>query len=607
MLESDKYKNFGLFFLESMKDFGKRAVIEWKEEKKYRNLNGNELTEKVYECAKAIEAVSKEFGIKEYDKAAILSENRWEWIVADFGSAFNKLITIPIYTTTTPLQIQFVLEHSETKICFVSNQSLLDKILKIKDQLPELKLIVCFNEIKLKDNSIINFNEFLKKAHHHKFHLFPKKDFRSIENYLSHKTDSIEETDIFTIIYTSGTTGLPKGVCLTHNNILSNILSCQKAFEIGKDDVFLSYLPLAHTYERTAGYYFPISVGTKIVYAQSIDSISTQLVEVKPTVMTSVPILFEKMYSRILKNSENYSYIRQKIFKAAIKLANQKNLNKNKIKYKVADKLVYSKVRERLGGRMRFFISGGAALKKDIANIFDNMGILILEGYGMTEASPVISVNRVDNNFIGTVGLPLDGVNVKISEESEILVQGKNVMEGYYKNDEETKKTIIEGWLYTGDIGEIDEKGRIKITDRKKTLYKTAGGKYISLTHIEDVLSSSKYIDQIMTTGGDRMFVTALIVPDFEELKKYCIDNRIEYANDKDVLYDSRIVELFQNEINKYQEQLAKYERVRRFKLISEKFTIENGELTPTLKLKRKIIEKLYSQVIEDMYVINKI
>ncbi|MGH2575672.1 MAG: AMP-dependent synthetase/ligase, partial [Ignavibacteria bacterium] len=362
----------------------------------------------------------------------------------------------------------------------------------------------------------------------------------------------------------------------------------------------------AHSYERTAGYYFPFAVGAKIVYAQSIDTLNKQFAETKPTIVTSVPILFNKMYTRLIKNSETLPFLRKKIFNFALSKAKKYGNNKKHLLWKLSDKLVFTKIRKRLGGNIRFFISGGSALNKEVAETFDSFGITILEGYGMTEASPVIAVNRPGKNKFGTVGIPLDGVNVKIAGDGEIIVNGDNVMKGYYKDKAETDKTVINGWLHTGDIGEFDEDGVLKITDRKKTLFKTAGGKYISLTHIEETISRSKYIEQIIAFGGDRMFVAALIVPEFEEMTAFAKVNDISAMNNEDLVKNPYIIRLIESEINKYQSNLAKYERVRKFTLVNRPFSIETGELTPTMKIKRKVIEDMYKEEIENMYEIGK-
>ena len=585
----DSILNFGQLFIEAINNYGNRTILEWKENDVYKTLSGQELQQLVYGVSRAIE----KFNLKSNDKAAIISESRFEWVVSDFACIFNRIITVPIYTTMTSEQIGYILRHSESKLCFVSNRMLLDKVISIKQNLPDLRKVVCYNEFENVPEYVFSYKELLKAG---------DGSTAELKFGLQEKAELINENDLLTIIYTSGTTGVPKGVCLSHRNIISNLKSCHKAFQVNESDTFLSFLPLAHAYERTAGYYFPISAGAKIVYAHNIDTLMQQISEVTPTIIAAVPIFFNKVHSRMLKYVENLRLFKRKIFESGLKAGRKYMKSKNHFIWKLYDKLVFMKMKQRLGGRVRFFVSGGSALSDDIGEFFDSAGILILEGYGMTEASPVISANREDNYKFGTVGIPLDGVTVKIAEDGEIIVKGDNVMKGYYKDEEETIKTIVNGWLHTGDIGEFDEAGRLKITDRKKALYKTAGGKYVSLTHIEDTINRSKYIDQIIAFGGDRMFVSALVVPDFEELKTYADKNGIQYSDNEGLTRHTGIIKFIESEIDLHQDNLAKYERVRRITLLTKPFSIESGELTPTLKIKRKVVEEKHGDKIEKMY-----
>jgi long-chain acyl-CoA synthetase len=382
--------------------------------------------------------------------------------------------------------------------------------------------------------------------------------------------------------------------------------ACGRAFEVTSSDRFLSFLPLAHSYERTTGYYFALSSGAEIYYAKNIDTLQTQLAEVKPTLFTSVPLLYNRIYSRLMKNLRSLPAHKQVIAKWAFGAARKYRQRKDSYFWKLADKLVFKKIRERTGGNFRIIISGGSALNRSIAEFFDGIGITIFEGYGLTETSPVISVNRIGRNKFGTVGIPLDGVNVKIAEDGEILVKGDSVMMGYYKNEEETNKTIIDGWLHTGDIGEIDSEGFLKITDRKKSLIKTEGGKYISLTHVEETLTTSDYIDQVSAfAADDKTFVSALIVPNFDELKSFADAKSIPFHDESELTQNAEITKLIETEINRVQANHAKYERVRKFTLLTAPFTIEGGELTPSLKIKRRVIEEKYKDAINKMYAVN--
>ncbi|MCW8812790.1 MAG: long-chain fatty acid--CoA ligase, partial [Chlorobium sp.] len=370
------------------------------------------------------------------------------------------------------------------------------------------------------------------------------------------------------------------------------------------------FLPLCHIFERMAGYYTAFAAGCTIYYAESIEKVATNLQEAKPTLMTSVPRLFERIQSRIIKNVESQSVTKQKIFYWALEMGKQFVAAKKKgsipltlsAKHKIADKLVFKKLRERTGGRLRFFISGGAALSKELGEFFEAVGIQIVEGYGLTESSPVIAGNRPDDYKFGTVGKPLPGVEIKIASDGEILARGPNIMKGYYKKKKETEETVINGWLHTGDIGVFDSDGFLMITDRKKHLFKTSAGKYIAPTPIENIFLTSKYIDQFVLIGDRRTFLSALIVPDYEALKEYADAHKISYTDESELTGNEKIYKLIEDDMSKLQKKLANYERVRKFALLDQPFTIETGEITPSLKIKRKVVEEKYNYLIEQMY-----
>ena len=542
----------------------------------------------------------KRSGLKESDKIAIISENSVEWVIFDFACMYLKLISIPIYTSLSVSQIKFILENSESKICFVSNSLLLEKVLKIKPELPGLKNVVVFKNTDLKkyeNDSVISFQDITNEE--------TGISDQEITDTLKKLSSEVTGRDTLTIIYTSGTTGIPKGVMLSHKNIYSNIQACQKVLTIDENDTFLSYLPYSHSYERTAGYYLALFCGAKIYYAQNIDTIAKQLTEAKPTIVITVPRLLDKIYNKLLNSSESMEEgLKKKLFLWAINIASETNDTKmrNSFKYKIADKLVFKKIRAKTGGNIRFFVSGGGALNKITGEFFDNIGITIIEGYGLTETSPVISVNKPDKNKYGTVGEPLEGVSVKLTEENEILIKGDLVMEGYYKDEVNTNEMIKDGWLYTGDIGEIDSDGYLKITDRKKSLMKTSGGKYVSPTHIEDLLMRVGYFENVSVIGNERMYITALIVPDKTLMTNYAVKNNISFNSYSDLLKDNDLLKLIRKDIDKVQSDLANYEKVRKFTLLENSFSIENGELTPTMKIKRKFVEEKFKDEIEKMY-----
>lgn len=582
------------YFLKIIKDFGlNKKSFFTKEDDEYIPFS-------LHDLAKNIICLTEFFKSKNLnpgDKVAIFSENRIEWVCVDFACMFSKTVSVPLYTSTAENQIHYILENSESKICFVSSSFLADRILKLKQDIPSLVEIVVFNNVAVDENSfskISLYSDIINKQN--------LPDENRILSELIKLSDSVIEDDLLTIIYTSGTTGVPKGVMLTHGNIYSNVKSCMKVLPIDVSDRFLSYLPYSHIYERTAGYYLALFSGAEIYYAQNIETISAQLPEVKPTIVITVPRLLDKIYIRLMKSSETIDgKLKKFLFEWAIDLANS-DADKSSIKWKLADKLVYKKIREKTGGQVRFFVSGGGALNRHIGQFFENTGLTTLEGYGLTETSPVVCVNPPDKNKYGTVGKAVDGVEIKLSDDNEILVKGKLVMQGYYNDEKATGDVIKDGWFYTGDIGVIDNEGYLKITDRKKSFFKTSGGKYIAPVQIEDLISSLEYVENVVVIGNERMFVTALIIPVENELIEYSRKNNINFGSYDKLLTDIKLHELIQKDIDAKQKDLAHFERVRRFKLLKDPFTIESGELTPTLKVKRKFVEEKYSKEIEEMY-----
>ncbi len=542
-------------------------------------------------------------GLKKNDSVALISENRPEWVYADFAMQLLGIINVPLYPSLTSDSIEYILNDSEARAIIVSTGFQLNKVQKIVNKCKHLKYIIIFNEHEDTDSvkNIFTFNQIQEKGKEKK-----KNDL----NFLIKSSEAIKDSDVCTIIYTSGTTGEPKGVILTHRNIISNVNAALDIFPITKDDIFLSFLPLCHIFERMAGYYTAFAAGCTIYYAESIEKVATNLQEAKPTLMTSVPRLFERIQSRIIKNVESQSVSKQKIFYWALRIGKDYVSARKKgsvppplkLKHKIADKLVFHKLRERTGGRLRFFISGGAALSKELGEFFEAVGLQIIEGYGLTESSPVIAANRPDDYKFGTVGKPLPGVEVKIASDGEILARGPNIMQGYYKKKKETEETVINGWLHTGDIGAFDTDGFLMITDRKKHLFKTSAGKYIAPTPIENIFLTSKYIDQFVLIGDRRMFLSALIVPDYESLKEYADAHKIPYTNESDLTGNEQIYKLIETDMGKLQKKLANYERVRKFALLDKPFTIETGEITPSLKIKRKVVEEKYNYLIEKMY-----
>jgi long-chain acyl-CoA synthetase len=512
-------------------------------------------------------------------------------------------VDVPLYPSLTSDSIEYILNNSESRGIIVSNKFQLNKILKIRENCSKLEFIIILNE---KDSVSSDENIFTFKEVQLKGGKLKQED----PIYFKDKMHKVRKDDLCTIIYTSGTTGEPKGVLLTHWNILSNSKAALEILPIYESDVWLSFLPLCHIFERMGGYYTGFASGGTMCYAESIEAVSTNLMEIKPTLMTSVPRLFERIYSKVIKNVDSQPVKKQKIFYWALnagkeyaqaKKAKQISLSLS-LRYKLANKLVLQKIREKTGGNLRFFISGGAALARELGEFFEALGILIIEGYGLTESSPVITANRLDDYKFGTVGKVIPGVEVKIAQDGEILARGPNIMQGYYKNKKETGAVLKNGWLHTGDIGVFDAEGFLVITDRKKHLFKTTAGKYIAPTPIENLFVSSKFIDQFVLIGDSRMFLSALIVPDFEAVKEYADSHKIPYSSTEELAKNAEIYKVIENDMTKLQKQLANYERVRKFVLLDKPFSIETGEITPSMKIKRKFVEERYRHMIEEMY-----
>ncbi len=546
-----------------------------------------------------------DFGFRPKDRIGIISENRIEWVIADLAIASIGAISVPIFPTLTPKQIEYTYNDCSASAIIVSNNFQLKKVLEVKDNIPSLRQIIVMNdefspqEIQIKTmKSIIEAGE------------------KSCENQncaeiLDNTISKINNDDILTLIYTSGTTGNPKGVMLTHKNILANYEGIRENYDLHDKDTSVSYLPLSHSYERTTGYYSLFFIGITIGLAESIDGLVNFIQEIKPTVMTTVPRFLETIKKKVYSNMAKESSIKQGIFKQAMEVG-RKLIYKHQegkspmlleMQYKLYDKLVYHKIRERMGGRLRLLVSGGAALSDDVYEFFTTVGITTVQGYGLTEAAPVVSANRQDKIEIGTIGKPLFNVQVRFAEDGEILVKGDNVMKGYWGDEEATRMAIDEdGWLYTGDVGVLTKLGNIKITDRKKNIFVSSGGKNIAPQPIENLLSQSKFIDHVMLIGEKREYCTALITPNYEQLEGLAKEFDIKYDSPSELTGNPKIINHLKKEIDYYQKDLAKYEKVRKFAMLSEPFTIENGELSPKMSIKRHVVEKKYAEIISQLY-----
>ncbi|MEX1274736.1 MAG: long-chain fatty acid--CoA ligase [Bacteroidota bacterium] len=577
----------------------RRPMLMHKVEKQYLPISFTEYRRNVERFALGLAS----FGIAKHDRVAIIAENRPEWIIADMAIVCLGAVGVPIYPTLTPKQIEFIFNDAGVKLAIVSNPFQLAKVTRIKSEVPSLRSTVMMNpKTEAGEAGVYGFSDVYRLGEE-----FEKKH----PAYFQESLASPKPEDLLTIIYTSGTTGNPKGVMLTHTNLVSNIKSAADTIPFNDKDTLLSFLPLCHSFERMAGYYTAMACGATVAYAESVETVRDNLLEIKPTIVTTVPRLFERIHSRVMKQVDSSPALRRKIFQWGLSVGKQyaQALRSGsvspalKAQHVLADKLVYHKLKKRTGGRIRFFVSGGAALPQALGEFFEAMGIIIIEGYGLTETSPVLTANRLDDYKFGTVGKPIPGVEIKIAEDGEILAKGPNIMSGYYNNPAATAEAIdSHGWFHTGDIGTYDAQGHLMITDRKKHLFVSSGGKNIAPQPIESLFLTCKYIDQFVLIGDGRMFLTALIVPEFENLKEYAKNFGISFSLDSDLAQMAEIRKLYDQEIQSLQKDLPSFERVRRFELLPQALTVENGEITPTMKVKRKVVEQKYSTVIEKMY-----
>lgn len=580
--------------LRAVDEFDKQDGFKYKEHGTYVPISHREVLSWVHQVALGLESL----GIERGSSVALLSENRFEWVIADLATLTAGCINVPIYSTLPAIQIEYILRDSRSRAIFVSDAMQLEKIFAVAQALPHLEHIIVFDE-QCAGDRVITLQQLRKRG-------ASRSDAPGFKQMIA----PIEASDRASIIYTSGTTGSPKGAILSHWNFISNVESAASLFDIGPSDTCLSFLPLSHALERMAGYYIMLYCGATIAYAESIDTVPQNFLEVRPTVMVSVPRLYEKMYARVMQNATSGSLIKKYLFFWALKTGKQyvhahlegRVTGSLRRKYKIASRLVFSKLKARTGGRMRFFVSGGAPLLQDIAEFFYAAGLPVLEGYGLTETSPVIAVNTFQDFKFGTVGKALPGLETRVADDGELLVKGPNVMEGYFNQPEHTAETIVDGWLHTGDIVSIDPEGFITITDRKKDIVVTASGKNIAPQPIENVLKSSKYISQAVLVGNKRKFISAIIVPNFENLLRLAKAARVPFTDLKSLIASPLVVAKIEKEIERKSAHLAGFEQIKKFILLDKDFSIETDELTPTLKVKRDVIEQKFKHQIDALY-----
>ena len=584
--------------LEAVVRHGKPNTVSEKRDKKWVHISSTEFVRRVRHIALGL----ADAGIRPQDRVALISENRPEWSIADLAILSLGAITVPLYTTQAIEQIEFILKDSGARAILVSGGRILKHARKGFENLEQVEHVIIFDPGSANEVPQAKTLENIEARGAE----IEGQDPLAFDKL----TANGRPDDLATIIYTSGTTGEPKGVMLTHENFMTDVLSITTGLPISSSDTSLSVLPLSHIFERTVFYVF-CYMGVSVNYAPSFDVVGEYLREVQPTIMTAVPRLFEKVYHRIVKKGMSAGGLKSRIFARSLEIGQRYAELKYKgeripltlkARYAVADRLVFTKWREGIGGRLRYFVSGGAPLSPTLSYSFLGAGINILQGYGMTETC-IVCANRPEDNCVGSIGKPFQGIEVRIAEDGEMLVRGPNVMRGYYGHPDATLAVMHNGWFATGDVGYIDDHGHIWLTDRKKDLFKLSNGKYIAPQLIESLLKQSEFVNQVVVVGSSRKFPAALIVPDWEALKSALrAEGKDATGTHADLASQSAAVKLVQKDITTITAHLTDYERVRRVALLAEEFSIEKGEMTPTLKVKRAVIDQKYGDLIDELY-----
>ncbi|MEO8192809.1 MAG: long-chain fatty acid--CoA ligase [Gemmatimonadales bacterium] len=584
-------------FFDAIEKFDKPDALQVKKGTAYLPISHREIKRRVTHAALGLQSL----GLKPGDRVGLLSENRPEWAIADYACLTSGVTDVPIYPTLPADQIAYVLSDSGAVAIFVSTAEQAAKIAEVRSQLPHLTHVISFEDAGPKAD--MTFAQLEQRG-------AAAENPASQQEY-SRIAQSVAPDDLATLIYTSGTTGNPKGVMLTHNNIHSNVEASRLKLPFTGDDVSLSFLPLSHIFQRMADYLM-FATGSSIAYAESLDTVPVNMMEVRPTIVFSVPRLYEKMYARVLQNALSSGFVKRKIFLwargvanrwADVKLSGKEPGGLLARQYSLAQKLVFSKLKERTGGRIRYFVSGGAPLAPEINRFFYAAGLTILEGYGLTETSPVIGVNTPEEFRIGTIGRPVPGVEVRIAPDGEILTRGPSVMKGYYNNPTATAEAIdADGWFHTGDIGEIQAGDFIAITDRKKDIIVTAGGKNIAPQPIENLVKTNKYVSQAVMIGDNRKFPSMLIVPNFDQLEAWAKRKNILWTDRAQLVRMPEVQELMEKEVMSQLPGLAHFETPRKIGLLEHDFSLEKGEMTPTQKVKRRVVDKHYKELIDSLY-----
>ena len=584
-------------FDEAVKRKSRPDALRVKREEGFQALSSEEVRSQV----QGVVAGLMKLGVKPGDRIALLSENRPEWLVSDIAILSAGAINVPIYPTLPATQIEGLLNDAGVKVIILSTQEQLEKIREIQSKVPSLQTTLVMDLEEAESDRLLSFNNLRVDGQ--------RVWQRDPSRYLKVR-QGIGPKDVATIIYTSGTTGPPKGVMLSHANIVANVLGLCRVFHFDHKDTVLSFLPLSHIFERTADYLM-FYCGVSIAYAESIEKVPLNMLEIQPTVVACVPRFFEKLHDRVMESRKLSSGLKRMLTDWAFDVGGRHTRHVLEgttpppslaCQRFLASKIVFAKLQKRLGGRLRFFISGGAPLDPSLAEFFLSAGILILEGYGLTETSPVIAVNLPNRFKFGTVGQALPGMEVRIADDGEVLTRGQSVMLGYYKMPEETREVLKEGWLHTGDIGQLDSEGFLKITDRKKDLIVTAGGKNVAPQPIERLLKSSPVLLNAVVLGDRRPYLSALVVPNSEVLTNHAREKGLSFGSYAELLQNSRIREFLLSEVEKSTAGLASFEKVRKVIPVERDFSIEDGELTPTLKVKRRVVENRFKNEIEALY-----
>jgi long-chain acyl-CoA synthetase len=544
-------------------------------------------------------------GVRAGDRVALISESRPEWLLCDFAILAGGAVTVPIYPTLSAAQARYILEDSGARLAIVSTRLQLDKVQEVRHMLPSLEAVVLMDDASAPGPaSVVALAEVERRGHTRMVAEWgAAKEFRDAAR-------AVRPEDLATIIYTSGTTGEPKGVMLTHGNLVANLRGAAPALDLSQEDVALSFLPLSHAFERMVAYIYLFS-GVTIVFAETFDTLGRDLLTVRPTVLTGVPRVYEKLNARIMEAGRAAPGVKAKIFswsiasgiaRARVVLRGRSPGPLTRLKASIADRLVFAAVRERLGGRVRFAASGSAPLAAEVLEFFYAVGLPIIEGYGLTETAPILTFNPQNAPRRGTVGTPIAGVEIRIAPDGEIVARGPNIMRGYFNKPEATAEALKDGWFHTGDIGTLDADGYLTITDRKKDMLVTSGGKKIAPQPIEGVLKRSPLVSEAVILGDRRKYAAALIVPDFGALERRLQDLGRPPAARDELIIRPDVIALYQEIVDALNRELAQFERIKRIALLPREFTVESGELTPTLKVKRKVVEQKWADQIERLY-----